>query len=204
MSDKFNFIFNLETNKVQFTDQDILNAAVIFVDTNSNGNSCECQAEIKKLQDEIYSSNQEIACASKQYHETLVLNFKKDLMIRQLKQKLHDNRFSQFNKNFSASTIDDLKLIDDTPEKDSVFILKTIKDLYVDDLPRLKNKTYSGKTKEALSPEKVDVIRKIFIERLDAAEKNNQNNIKRKFKFPTYVKAAIESINRKKNLSHAQ
>lgn len=135
-------------------------------------------------------------CASKQYHETLVLNLKKDLQIRQLKQKLNNNRFNAFNEVLSPSTIEELRLLADIPEKDSTFVLMAMKDLYREDLNHLKCKTYSGRKKEALTPEKVDVIKKMFIERVDAVEKNSKNINDRKSKFSKHVKGALQNINR--------
>lgn len=70
--------------------QQIMNAPIEIIDVPVVYVSCdntECQAETQSLKDELENYNRKIADESKKYHQMLILNLKKDLVIRQLKKK---------------------------------------------------------------------------------------------------------------------
>lgn len=161
--------------------------------------SSQCKTEIQRLKQEIQECNEQIQSSTKLYHDTLILNLKKDLIIRELKSNAMDTRFSEFHDLFPATIIEELKSLPDAPEKDSMFVLKAVKGLYGNDLSRLKSKTYSGRRKEPLTPKKLHVLSKLYMKRIDYAEKNEANVAIRKSNFGKLVKTAIETINRYKN-----
>lgn len=180
----------------------ILNADIEFVDSERVDmcSSNNCKTEIQRLKQEIQECNEQIQSSTKLYHSILILNLKKDLIIRELKSNAMDTRFGKFHDLFPAAVIEELKTVPDAPEKDSMFVLKAVKGLYGNDLSRLKNRTYSGRKKEPLTPEKVDTLNKLYMKRIDHAEKNKANIAIRKSHFGKLVKMAIETINRYKNM----
>lgn len=132
--------------------------------------------------------------AKKKYHEVLVSNLKKDFQIEQMKEQLTKYSFNELRGTLKDETIDTLKALEDSQKKDSTFVLTAIKDLYSNDLLRLKNKTYSGRKKEPITPEKLKVLRDLFTVRMNSIP----NNRERQTNFGRCIKAAIENINRMK------
>lgn len=111
-----------------------------------------------------------------------------------MKEQLTKYTFNEFRGTLKDETIDTLKALDDSQKKDSTFVLTAIKDLYSNDLLRLKNKTYSGRKKEPITPEKLKVLRDLFTVRMNSIP----NNRERQTNFGRCIKAAIENINRMK------
>lgn len=176
----------------------IISAPIIFVDAEVD-KCTQCETELQELQRQVDSYNGKVVRATKLFHETLVSNLKKDLTIRQLKRKLAENRSKEFTD--TLSTFDELKKIA-VSEKDSTFVMKAVRSVYSEDLSRLKNKKYSErqkKGKEVMSPDKREVITKLYMERIDLTEKDPTKADARKFKFAKYVKDAISNINRGSN-----
>lgn len=172
---------------------ELIEAPIIFADENR---CVQCENELQNLQTEVVLCNEKVSQATKFYHETLVTNLKKDLNIRQLKQKIFENRFEQFHDTLSSPAINDLKTVAGLPEKDSTFVLKAMRCIYNQDLSRLKNKTCSGRAKDALSPEKKEIIEKLFKVRVESSEKDDTKAAARKSKLPIHVKNAITTISK--------
>lgn len=154
-----------------------------------------CEPEIRNLKNEVSLYDQKVADASKVFYETLISNLKKDITIHQLKKKLLDNVFNDFTDVLPPVTIDVLNGIDGSAANDSNFILNAMKGVYSEDLSRLKNKTFAGRKKDALTPKKKETIRKVYMKRIDLHEKDEANAVFRKSNFGKHMNNAINNIN---------
>lgn len=151
-----------------------------------------CQEEIQELKLAIETIQNDIYRKTKQYHDALISNLKKDLKIRELEAKMHDSRYDEFDGIIPKETLKELKSIDDASTKDSNFVLNVVRGLYKNDLNHLRNKTLSGRKKEALTPEKVDLINKICMKRLSGKD----DNMERQANISKHIKVAIQNINK--------
>lgn len=155
-----------------------------------------CHTEITQLKQQIGDSEKRISEAKKKYHELLALNLKKDIQISQLEQKMM--LYNGFRGVISDKAIDVLNSIQLSKSKDSFFILTAVKDLYREDLLKLKQKTFSGRknvtantSKEPISPAKKNVLKELFQQRMSKipGSENRMNCLAK------HVKQAIETIN---------
>lgn len=153
----------------------------------------KCQAQIQNLKDKISQYETKISEAKERYHECLIVNLKKDARLRQLEAPLE--KFVDFRNILSNEAIESLQSLNPAPVDDSTFILTALKVLYKDDLSRVKTKTYSGRghMKEKISPKKIEVLKKLFTERLECIQTNTNGQ---NANFGKHVKTAIESINK--------
>lgn len=165
---------------------------------DENIDMCNCRDEIVKLEKEIETKNIEHDRLNKEYHEKLIANLKKDVVIRKLKQEINKckNQFNDFRGVLSPSSMEVIESMISTSTKDSTFVLKAMKCLYHDDLPRLKQRTYSGRSKTAVTPEKAEILKKLLIKKIDIEEKNAEKSKHRISLFAKHVKSGIENINR--------
>lgn len=152
-----------------------------------------CHDEILQINQRIRDCKQKIEKSKQKYHEALVLNLKKDLSIEQLKKQL--TLYDEFRGIFSDTAVEELRKMNDSQKKDSLFIYTALKDLYRNDLTRLKHITYSGRTKEPMTPEKKKHLKDIFTERL----KNSIDSTDRLAYLGKHVKTAIENTNKTQN-----
>lgn len=138
-----------------------------------------------------------IIAAKEIYHESLVTNLKKDIIIGNLEDELKKKkcRYELFRREFGDEIITTLSLMADSKEKDSLFIKTALEHLYRDNLRKLKEKTYSGRTKEAITPKKKELLKKLFDKRVEYL-KDEQEKKDRNQTFGKVVKNAIESINK--------
>lgn len=151
----------------------------------------ECMKEVQKLSEELEGYRRKISDKNKKYFELTSLNLKKDVIIRQLEIEKKSSIFNEFGEVLSETAINDLISIENVAKKDSYFILNVMRDVYRNDIERLQNKTYSGRKKEPLTPQKVKLIENIFKKRL-----NNQENCNERFgNLRKHIKTAIETIN---------
>lgn len=158
--------------------------------------NCEnekCYTEITNLRKELEDHQQKIEHLSQQYHDLLIENLKRDGIIRKLKMALRkQNNLCEF-KDVLSEAFDELSSMENEPGKDSTFINKLMRHVYKDDLSGLKNKTYSnkgsGKTKQALTPRRLNLIRDIFKKRV-------AGNGDRMAMFGKHIKTGLESIAR--------
>lgn len=174
----------------------ILEAQIEFSSDSKCINN-KCKSEIHALEIEHDKLQAEIRNGQIKYHEILISNLKKDFEIRSLKEKLKDNRFHEFSKMLSSETIDELKSINSAENKDSNFVLKVVRDLYKNDLLKLKNKSYSGQRtkKQPMTPEKVNIIKTVFSKRVQTLENGEERNKN----LSKLIKSAIETINNVNN-----
>lgn len=155
----------------------------------------ECQAKLQKIRDMLSECESKIAAAKEKYHQALVDNLKKDVLIRQLEAALQKSKYDEFHEIFGDEIIERLRLLSSDPEKDSTFIRTAMEGLYKDDFSRLKTMSYSGyRTKKQKMPQAdIDVLRKLFILRLE-----HQNNyVDRLANFTKHIKNGIENISKK-------
>lgn len=169
----------------------------VSISEDDECSSSACHTEIAQLQKEIYDSEKRIRDAKTKYHELLVLNLKKDIRINQLNKHMAD--YNPFRGTISDKTIDILSSIDNSKSKDSVFVLTVVKNLYEKELPKLKERTFSGQkrttaktSKEPITPEKKNVLENLFRQRIS----NEPDNESRMKDFAKYVKQAIDNINK--------
>lgn len=146
---------------------------------------------IDDLRNQIKNIESEIQTAKNRYHEILVMNLKKDIQIEKLKEKLANSKYRKFREVLSESTIDNLTKMDDSQKKDRVFILAAVRDLYSSNLSRLKEITYSGRTKNPMSPQKKKILNELFQIRLENASDSSE----RLRSFGECIKSAIININ---------
>lgn len=155
----------------------------------------KCETEKKLLQKEYEAIRAEIRKSQIKYHELLILNVKKDLEIRDLKLAPKDKRFSEFSTVWPANIIDELRKIDGAQNEDSNFISKVMRGFYHEELYKLKERTYSGRSKQALTPEKVKYAKHIFSKRLQLLGEYDDHG-QRYENFSKHVKTSIENINK--------
>lgn len=167
---------------------------VNVVDTDNQCTNEKCHTEILRLEHDISQYEAEILEAKDLYHKLLVANLEKDVTIEELQQQLKKSAYVQFNDKLTYETIEMLKSLNDLPRQDSTFIFIAVKDLYHNNLHRLVEKTYSGRKKEPMTPEKKNVLSALFAERL----KDLPNSAERMKNFGKCVKAAIDNINKSK------
>lgn len=149
-----------------------------------------CHAEIQEFQREISEYKQKVEESKNQYHEALVLNLKKDMKLEQLQKTLQKSQYDEFRGIISDDAIIKLNSIDYSVKKDSIFILTAVKDLYRNDLARLKQITFSGRrNKNPMTPEKKKVLSDLLKKRMaNNPDDSRINNLGK------YVKTSIESI----------
>lgn len=154
------------------------------------------------------------------------INLQKDLLIIQLKNTISENEknkselhipnrnqvraeilFQNFENEISQNDLLSLRSINDKKEKDSTFVLKSLKIIYKDNLSVLSQKcaTTTTSTKQQLTPYKKKVLNDLFIERLSSMNLSVHEEVERKSKFRQLLSNALNNINtanknREKNL----
>lgn len=104
-------------------------------------------------------------------------------------------RFSDFSNVFTSNQLAELRKIGLSAREDSSFVLAIMKFIYADRLTILKSKSVSGRAakidqpKEKITPEKENIIRKIFAERM-----LDINDDQRAKKLNKYIKDALGNI----------
>lgn len=163
-------------------------------------NDMRCRTETDAIRMQIFECERKINEGKERYHQLLVLNLKKDVAIEELKQRLADSLYENFNDVLSRESISKLRALGNEQKDDSTFVLSIVTDLYKDDLSRLQNKSFSGSKKTSpMTPQKVDKIQKLFGERMNHIEKSMSVTADRKSNIGKLIKNAIESINKKVN-----
>lgn len=141
------------------------------------------------------------------------INLKKDLTIESLKQKLQlskstDTLFADFQSSFNFDDMKVIRSVQAGPRKDSTFINRIMSALYKGpETTKLFNRSaagrkHSGIKKDGLTPEKKEIIRKMFLERLSSEMKNCEGASEselveleeRAGKLNRYLRSAIANI----------
>lgn len=109
-----------------------------------------------------------------------------------------------FSDSFTIDQLSKLRLIGKTKSEDSTFVLFIVNCLYEGRHDVLQTKSLTGRTKagqkkDIMTPEKVNVIEKIFAERLHNIAKNEEEKTTRKKNLNRLIKYAQSNISRKVN-----
>lgn len=159
--------------------------------------SC-CESEIQVLKEELNDLEQQVKRLKNEYNNLLVENLQKDVIIRQKKLLIAQNKYAKFNNNFSKEILGQLNSFGNSQREDSTFVATAIKGLYNGDIETIKHKSLSGRSKKGetggISPEKKKILESLYDERMsfisgiDETRKNNLNKL---------IRNAIRNANRK-------
>lgn len=191
------FTFEIFSENDVLTVAQIVESEFIFVSVEED-NECtneKCISEIQVLSKQITDLETEIMGAKNEYHESLVMNLKKDFMIQDLEDKWKKSRYDSFRNDFGEKIIDNLALMDNSKEKDTLFIRIAMEHLYCKNLSKLKEKTYSGRTKNEITPNKKELLKKLFSKRMEYLEEEKEQADRIK-SFGKIMKNAIEYLNK--------
>lgn len=146
---------------------------------------CDCQGKIDLLTENLAKLNIESKNLKGQYNQLLIENLQKDVIIRNLKQKLEAQyKYGEFNGVFSAACLDKLRATGNSQVEDSSFISNALKDLYHGDVGILKEKTLTSRSndsnKKAISPQKLDTLSRLYEQRLSYIPNDEVNDNRRK------------------------
>lgn len=108
--------------------------------------------------------------------------------------------FDQFNEIFAENQLSTLRSIDKSKKGDSTFILNCLRFLYSHDLAKLEHKSVTGKSKtgdpkEPITPQKLNQIQTVYVERLNDLKLERTDQDEREKKFRNHVHRAIININ---------
>lgn len=113
--------------------------------------------------------------------------------------KDHHEMFGSYENDFNKETLSYLRSLDPRKENDSHFINTVVKSLYDGRLNILSKKSVTGRskpgqTKEAVSPNKHDTLKRIFTERILTATADDAERGARKKKLNRFINDAIHNI----------
>lgn len=122
---------------------------------------------------------------------------------RELQEKEQEKiLFNSFSMDFTENELATLRSIGATNREDSTFIAASVKFLYKNNLSILKEKSLTGRSakpghpKEPITPKKIEILSKIFKERVDSVANDDIENGARNKCLNKYIKNAIANINR--------
>lgn len=158
-----------------------------------------CRKQIKDLADEIAAVTNEIKGEKEKYRRVLISNLQMDVNIDALEKQLKNERFSEFAQSLSDATIRILRSYTSSKTDDCKFVMSIIRDLYKENIDELQMITASGRSKncdkKSISPEKADLINKIYYKRMQHAIEDGEVISKRQKCLNNLIKSAIETIN---------
>lgn len=107
--------------------------------------------------------------------------------------------FSSFLCNLSEEQLADIRLVGPSKAEDSTFVLTSLRNLYQGRLEILQKKTITGRskkgeTKEMLTPINVDIIKRLFRERMMNVVTEEEERVVREKKVNKYIKDAQANI----------
>lgn len=103
--------------------------------------------------------------------------------------------FTAFEKDFKVDDLSYLRSVNSSHVYDSHFINTCMKSLYHDRLNVLRSRK-AGQRKEAVTPQKHEILSGIYTERILTATKISENRVSRKKKLNKYIKNAIHNISK--------
>lgn len=134
----------------------------------------------------------------KKYHQLLVENLQKDIIIRDLKKKIASRKYDCFSGEISTDCVNDLEKIGDSKGEDATFVKTIINDFYTQE--ELKKKTVSYRTKNpektAISPEKKKSLEKLFAVRLNCVQEKEEHATRTNH-LSKLIRNVIDSAGRK-------
>lgn len=158
------------------------------------GENC---CEVVELQLELNNLTEKLKLLKQDYHQLLIENLQKDLILRRLKSKLNKEKFASFIENLTKSCIDKLNCVGEGQREDSRFIALVLYDLYNEDLESIKKLSLSSRSrkdgKTEISAENRSILENIFAERLHHIPQVAKS---RKFTLSKLLRNAIEKAKR--------
>lgn len=107
--------------------------------------------------------------------------------------------FEDFNGMLAEKQLGTLRSIDKSTKGDSTFVLNCVRFFYSHDLAKLAHKSVTGASKgepkEPITPQKLDQMKTIYVERLNDLKIVETEKEKRERKFNNHVHRAIININ---------
>lgn len=142
-----------------------------------------CQDMLNKKNEKITSLKAEL---QKQLGRTIRIISSADI----------NNLYTKFRDSFTEAGLAQLCSIDSSA--DSSFVLMCVRFLYQNQLKRLENisitgRSRTGKRKEAMSPQKITIVKEIFKEKIEALKINENERIKRFKRLNYHVNTAIQN-----------
>lgn len=154
---------------------------------------CSCSDEINSLKEALEEQNSECKALKQQYNQLLIKNLQKDVIIRNLKERIVQYKYKDFKGILTDNCLDELESFGDSQREDSPFIRCALKDLYRENIDGLKHKTISGRskdeTKTQISPDKMSTLSRLFDERMSYMPEES-NDIRKK-SLHTLIRNAI-------------
>lgn len=159
-----------------------------------------CCEKITDLRKELNSLTEAFKKRKQEYQTLLIENLQKDLIIRQIKTKIEEKKFSSFEDQLSKDCIVKLNLIGNSQKEDSTFVALAINELYRGNSEAIKHKVIkeSARSKKSgkseISPKKKKFLERLFAERIsyfanvDETRENNLNKL---------IRNAIDNANKK-------
>lgn len=155
-----------------------------------------CDDNIETLKKKLKSKQEEARELKESYQNLLVENLQKDLIIKKLKKQIQSKKYSNFEGVLTVECIDHLNLLDNSQPNDSTFIRIALLNLYRNDPEILKKKTISGRGgKSAITPEKIEILNRLFGERLSHISEPTGT---REYNINKLIRNAISAESRKK------
>lgn len=201
------FVISTHTNDVPSKTDEFYNS---YLDKSS---SC-CQQEKNRLRFKLAEMKTKIAQNQNAVNTCLKICEKKQTKIKKLEELLQSKKkdisaqpvveanmklFSKYDVQFPTEELAKLRSIGSTKKDDSTFILTGTRSLYRNDLNRAASITVSGRSrgpepKQMMSPEKLETINGIFMERLDSLGLERGDRVERHKKLNELIRHALTNI----------
>lgn len=141
-----------------------------------------------------YTQKSTVVCDRKLVHATTLKSNS-----TQKTQEDPQQMFSSYENDINKNQLSYLRSLDPRKDVDSHFINTIVKSLYDGRFDILKNKSVTGRskpgqTKQAVSPEKHDVMKRMFTERILTATADSVERNERKKRLNKYINDAIRNI----------
>lgn len=109
--------------------------------------------------------------------------------------------FGGFSMHFSSEKLATLRSIGNNKREDSTFVSAIIKTLYADRLDAIKYKSVTGRSKgekkEAITPEKREILNEMFTERIYSTTDDNEERKIRLKKINDHIRFGLLNIGKK-------
>lgn len=180
-----------------------------------------CAQEKQKLQQHLAHSKDKLEQTKKAIDTCKRILEQKDHEIRLLKIQLNDQchiehgkkteelLFSSYKNDFTSAGLSTLRSMAGEQPEDSNFVLTGMRFLYQGQLHRLGSISLSGRSKnksndnvksnEKMSPKKVNAMKGVFTERLNAMKLEEEVYKQRATRINILINNAIQNLNSKKN-----
>lgn len=163
----------------------------------------KCCDELASLTEQLENLNSKLKEIKLKYQNALVDNLRKDLIILELRNKIEPVKFSSYDGILTESVLSEMRLLDDSPKNDSLFMYLILNDIYGESL---KDKNLSGKNKQdiiggLIPPETKQLVKDLFLERIKSTPTTSEVD-ERSGNLNKYIRNAIEKAQREFNKSN--